>query len=441
MFVSIFDQFSYYPSLYVKRFERYLNIYSAILGMLTYSATAIIAIFFLITALDRKLPQILMNDNPSIYPVVNISDKVMEIGLYDGQNFISDDSIFNIQVYHEKLWIRRSESNLTTLENTLTKIELETCQDSFFIGTDTAAKKNVLCIRPNKYNLTLAGQFADLTNGYSQLSLIINKCVNSTNSKVICKSDKIIEDTVKVSYFGYTQQTNYLDHLNETNPFTSISKTVAFKVSTYINKSYLVTLKNIIYQTDIGLIFEDKKTQSDYIFGSEALNVDLDLGSYLNPASFSFIRITADPATLIYNRSYTKLQTVLANSGGALKALQTLTFILCQSTTKNLFFSELISSFYRLPNEETGSSITIKNEATVNQKIISNNFIISHNLIQKKIRESNESSFRLNKCEIICPTLMWRNKKRKIFYNLVKNQIQKELRYKTILKTNLQLNN
>jgi hypothetical protein len=78
---------------------------------------------------------------------------------------------------------------------------------------------------------------------------------------VVCKPKQYIDNFLKSVTISVGLKVNYLDHQNTINPFVENFKIMAFPMSNTIFKKYFVTLKNVIYTSDLGLIFEEKQVQ------------------------------------------------------------------------------------------------------------------------------------------------------------------------------------
>jgi hypothetical protein len=434
--ISMFDQFSYKPYIFVNGSERYVSIIPAIIGFLTYMASISIAVFFLIDALNKNVALISMNVNPNLYPFINISHTPVQIFLTDGiKTYNNDESIFSLTAsYFKYSFVVLANSSDTVFS--YNQIILEKCRESDLRKFGKNRIENTICINPEANNLTISGVYGDAYGGFSYLNIYLNQCLNSTNSKVVCKPKNIIDDYLKNVFVSFSMKMNYIDHQNSTNPFVDDFKMITFPMSSTIFKRYFLRLQKVIYMTDLGLIFEDKILQNDYIFGSQEANVDLKMGAMLNPGAIGQISLIAEPSTLEYRRSYTKLQTVIANAGGALKFLQTFTLLLCYVSTKRLYFEQLINYNFV---ERTEITKVKQNDSNFPIKR-TNIFIFKKKEFEIITNENKNNLFKLKNHEKICPLLLW-NKKRKTFYQTSENVIKKELSYANIINKLVQFEN
>lgn len=160
-----------------------------------------------------------------------------------------------------------------------------------------------------------------------------------------CKThDEIIDilsgDSVEI---GIMLEHNNIDHFNESypiQPYYIMQMHYPSLEYHYILNFYWETLT---YNTDVGYIFENTKT---------------DIGLYLDSALTSSSvngRILDDFNTVLayyefalypyysekYTRTYEKLQNVIANIGGILSVVQTIGVVLCDFLTGNMLFTLL----------------------------------------------------------------------------------------------------
>jgi hypothetical protein len=72
------------------------------------------------------------------------------------------------------------------------------------------------------------------------------------------QAKKMIDEYLKNIQVSLAMQINYLDHENSTNPFVQDFKMIVLQMSNSIFKRYFITLKKVIYLTDIVFVFEEK---------------------------------------------------------------------------------------------------------------------------------------------------------------------------------------
>jgi hypothetical protein len=424
MFTSIFDNFSYQPHLFYKGHERFKSKFIAFLGLTLYILMLILCIFFYVESRDKY--QINISENKDIYPILNLTNTFISIYLSNGLNSIDDPAIFSFRAMFFKYYYETNQSSSLSLQ--FKEYPFEKCKDINFsnYGLKNITDENTFCLKPNTYDLALLGPYGD-TKGYSYLNIFLNRCANSTNSKVVCKPVEIIESYLKNVYTILTLQSNMIDHSLK-YPFIGILETLAFPFSSSIFKRYFTKLTNVIYETDFGQVFEDKNKDNGYIYGNYDLNVDLKVGAVANPSALGQITISCDNKTLLYNRSYTKLQTVMANVGGTLKFLQTLISLLAYNLTKKRYFEEIINLvyYYKTSKSESNKKI-VSHEANIR----TSDYKIKYETIKIKKYNKDSLKFKLRKSEVLCPLFTWR-KSRMNFYKMAESKLQEKLSYSNL---------
>ncbi len=109
---------------------------------------------------------------------------------------------------------------------------------------------------------------------------------------------------------------------------------------------YYENIGVVNYFTDENIIFEDYQLVSGYQSTKTDLSVAIRHGSALYPgitfATLSFIR---DPKVTSYNKSFLKVQTLLAKIGGILNVLIFLFKFVSSSITKNLLLEKIINDY------------------------------------------------------------------------------------------------
>jgi hypothetical protein len=138
--------------------------------------------------------------------------------------------------------------------------------------------------------------------------------------------------------------------------------------STIFQRIYF-NLKNVYYETADGFVFDTSNTvqftQQDYI----RLYAD-NRPSGLYPETFGSIFIQASDKVDVYNRSYVKLQTLLANIGGVVNGIITLASILVYILTTRLNSVNLIENLFKL---EEGREFHNHSTTDINRSLSSQN--------------------------------------------------------------------
>ena len=220
-----------------------------------------------------------------------------------------------------------------------------------------------------------------------------------------------------------------INHNNFSFPFYLSYKRFKLPISTTIFKRYFIKVKNALYQTDVGLVFEDIKNESGFIHGDQEVSVDLKVGAFRNPSAFAQLSLQSDPISVHYKRSYGKLQNVIANAGGAFSACFTLGTFLMYFLTKKDYFLNLISQCYEL--EESDCQFQLNNN---NSGIVLNyENKLSKLTIQKAVIKKKPCIFKLSASEKFFPSEICCYRENVKKYVEAEEKIANQLSYSNLL--------
>lgn len=428
VFIDVFDQLSYTPHLFINKADRNKSLISACIGLLAALSVVGLTIYFLHETVSRKTPVVFFNEREDYYPNFNLSSWPIYVGLSNGNARIYDPQIFHIKIFFMKYGNILTEENKIVDDNKFIELPLEDCDTNEFKKLNATVLDNIQCLNPNKHNLTISGIYGDQTKGYTYLNIFLNRCVNTTD--IVCKQPQEIENYLKNVFFIFGTPMNYIDNNNVTDPFILKMKGFNLPMSSTMFKRYYIRLRNIIYDTDIGFVFEERDIKKNFVFSDQELSIDLKVGAFLNPSALGQITFQSAPVSLYYNRSYSKLQSVIANSGGALNAIYTAGLILMYFLTKKDYFLLLSNNFFSFKNPE---EIKIReNKLEVNP----------HNNIKRlEVSKEKNQNLELKFCEKLFPNEMCLCSDNLKKYSLVEDLIAEKLSYEEILNNMIRFEN
>lgn len=198
-----------------------------------------------------------------------------------------------------------------------------------------------------------------MINGYSYINLYLNECNNgSTISNIdILKNltnntindtksndkysncldkNEIIKDIGETIFYLRVAYIDFeIDHNNYFNPFKPYLKSDAL-MYTYKSKSRLFYyFKNIFYNTDVGEIDKNNILESTFVFDNYQITYPQ---TFTINESFGVFSILISNKGDVFNKSFPKIQSLIANIGGIIKGV-TLFFeiILHFISNKSLF--------------------------------------------------------------------------------------------------------
>lgn len=153
------------------------------------------------------------------------------------------------------------------------------------------------------------------------------------------------------------------------NPFITKYSREAFPVTIQTRTSVTLTYQVLEVQTDDGLIFSNNNVTTSAGVSSIITNTLF----YSDTVQFFGLAISLDQMNSVYKRSYLKLQTVLANTGGILRLIIVLFIFIAEyfsdfNVIENLYVSSVNDGIEGIVNDNSCKEISL---ATINN--INNN--------------------------------------------------------------------
>jgi hypothetical protein len=249
-----------------------------------------------------------------------------------------------------QLWSYYAENNGTP---NITTIPFKSCQQEDITAKyqSTFANFSVssyYCLDNKSNNITLFGSNGDITNGYSKFQMYLAKCTNNSilnpnPNKNTCKPLSEIDASLSVNvphlYFIYPD--NNVIPENRKFPFMPYIKTEDFRFPLSALNKFQYYFKRTFVISDFGWMFEEKV--ENYDFQYDRFDTLAFIGSSFNiKEAFGLISFTLSDNADVYKRSYTKMQTLVANVGGILKFLLTLAKFIVMFVTDKLLLKQFI---------------------------------------------------------------------------------------------------
>lgn len=192
---------------------------------------------------------------------------------------------------------------------------------------------------------------SDYTNGFKHINIFFNRCVNTT-TKNDCFSQEYIDKQLEDVYLAINFFENYIDNYNIESPISFSIKILNIGMSSLMYKKYSY-FKNIVkYTTDYGYAYESKEfidfIQTDSSFIAE---YDLRTSAIIVPHSIVQVQFYYSRIVEEYDRSYQKLQTVVANVEGIIKVIFTVSSVVNWFFTRNIILLEIIDNCFNFVDE------------------------------------------------------------------------------------------
>jgi len=406
LYNSALNTFDIYHKHFILRTfgkERYNTKTGSILGMLTIIAIIIFSGIFLMDLFMRKNVQVLFNKNTIQIPEIDLTNVPLMffVGDRSGKK-IPSEGIYNIQV---KLLNYQLDEKKINRQFSSIDIDFELCNSQ---KHSTAFGDKIIylqttgfyCILPGKQNKILHGNIGDFQNGFRMLRFYVNRCNPETEK---CKEDKEINFYLSDFIFQLNLFSNSIDHYNYESPNLFKEDTGVLTMSYALQKSYYYNLGQVYYETDYGLIFEDKTTKNFFVFDSQTFDLNLPGSTYntsiLTKYAIGFVTMKCSENISFYYRSYGKAQTVLANIGGMVKAVMIICKLIFDFFTRKMIMFELSNNFFKISNctgdkKEDFQKLIMKynNRNPTEIKNFTNNYNINNNKENNKLLVINEQA-------------------------------------------------
>ena len=323
-----------FPLLYQKE-KNYTTFLDILLSLASITLMLIISIKYFSEYLSHSNFNIVTNYHPLNNSFsIDLSSKPIIYGLYHWNGTIKklDPSYVYLTLDQNNHYF--TEKSLLVRESK--NIQLEFCNESeenkkMFESLNIGNNSNhYVCVKSGQ-KLTLSGRLYDNINGFNILETHLNRCVNSTNSSIICKSNKEIDDYIKNSYFGVFYINNIVNHYNYSYPITEMFRTDSFPISLNLVKRYYYYFSYSVYINQKGFIFENSKFTFFYEFNSFNVDsVENESNSFYENNVIIEILFTICDKEIKYIRSFPTIQDVLGNIGGLTEIIFTIfQFISC----------------------------------------------------------------------------------------------------------------
>jgi hypothetical protein len=358
-----------------------------------------------------------------------------------------DQTVWNIDKYF-KMEVLDWKAFNTNTSSVVKSYEFETCTYNHFPNFDrsyleTAGVSKYHCLK--NQNISIGGYW---DNEYIQYAIVrLRLCNNETDGGTCAPSHEIEEFfRTQIAFNIYVQDT-IINPRSFDKPEQIYLLNLFRNVKLTSRKNFNVFVKHQELRSDEGFMFESNRNYSSYSFDT----FDVDEGD-ASSDSVTDINLYVAPSKVIYYRSYTKIQNVLANFGGISDALFIIVNLLTCYFSKlhiNQKLMNLIFDFdYKPINERRRGAIrgglvqinNLPNSVDSNERHFNNNIndFSPDNSYRLKINKSSYASsveFRDNyvkkpkemdvisqdnkKAEIIMETLKKKNPNKKLRLTMI----------------------
>lgn len=220
---------------------------------------------------------------------------------------------------------------------------------------------------------------------YKNLLINIYPCENSSQNGNFCKPPDVLAAYLNNANFAIFFTTDAVDSNNFEKPITSygyeIFTPISFSTLTYIEMLF----GHYNFITDVGFLFQDLEqfNSASYISDRQVLSFSSDLVVQID--------MKLDKIKTIYNRKYDKLQNVLAEIGGIIKALMIFSNMLILPFVRLKFRLNLANTIFTFKTDKATKGFIKKlkkNKITSSEN--DNNNIMKEKLKEKPLELSLE---------------------------------------------------
>ena len=324
--------------------------------------------------------------SPDIFPITLQLSSSDDTGLVS----IMDESVYHIsakQIIFKTIYL---DAGNTTSEDLSIDLDMEICtldslrdfQSSFSaLPLDTQH-----CLSRNQSNINqISLQGTEASPYFSGLGFTLVRCLNSSDSPIICAPEDEIQAALANAWLtiGYTQL--IIDPENTANPGSRFGKTTYSLLDANSYKTTYFEMSKVDVISDLGWIVEDKHSQSYLRVDS----VDTQISLSASPTGEIWTGLfELGQVQTRYERSYTKLQNVLAEIQG-LANPAILAIIILTRAYSNMKLKEYLIN--RIFDVKIKKRIT-KVKKDKQQKVKSSNSIQTNTVKQKQLDNLQDNS-------------------------------------------------
>jgi hypothetical protein len=372
--MTIFIQALLYFDIFAKNFnffvfgnEKQKTVLGCLIGIFSILAITIISLFFLVDFFKRENVTVMYNKDIDTKPVINLTYMPLMFSLSDLQtNFIDPQGLFTFDVRmlnYVKVYNKTSGQTSTRL--TSQQIEYERCNISkHFLNYQEMFKnfktESFFCIPPGRYNLTLFGKYGDFLNGFSMLSIFVNRC-NPQKSQ--CFNSSIIESKLSNVILPLVYLSYGINNYNSTQANFPKLETSVLGMTTALYKLHFYNLKQTFYHSDLGYVFQENIIENFYEFDQTTMSIDLLNAGQISQGTFGTVYIRNSDHISVYKRQYKKLQDVLANIGGLVNSILLISRLLSNFIIRKFVWVDLFKYFSLKESSDPVSLSNIKHES------------------------------------------------------------------------------
>ncbi|KAL4465520.1 hypothetical protein ABPG72_001623 [Tetrahymena utriculariae] len=256
-------------------------------------------------------------------------------------------------------------------------------KESIDYFNNLAGIENMYCLDYDSQDLFIEGNFDQDSYGVIQIKFRMCK------GKEYCRDPSEIRKILTNSFVAHYTN-DLLVNPKNVNPFQTISRDMYWNTNPIYPKDAYLFYRNIYFQTDNGIVFEEIETQRQPSLSYVQEQVIFGESDYF----FSMVIRFEKAKESIYHRKYKKLDSILAEIGGIAKALVMIGFIICVPINQLQLYNKLSNSLFKYSNSQTEQKEQINR---INHKIAGKTFV---EIIEAQKMESTKQNDQKNQYQI-----------------------------------------
>jgi hypothetical protein len=385
-FIHNIDYFSSPVQITFNNRKNYSTFLGKIISIIIYSITIALIITSWKSLFNRLNPKTsTTNTYRKSSPLMNLTElKSIYIAAFQTRDFLPFNDPSYLTIETNLFEVRRYENGSSSFN--YIPLNQKNCSDFKQIFIEKGFQKDyegnyldqAICIDLKSQDIVLGGNFA--SNYFSNFNYNFKKCVNSSESNVICKTQEEIDDKIKGSFLQFFYFDNFVDLNNYSEIYEEKFIHYYIVLDPKSTKFVDIFFKYVNVSSDIGLIFEDKKYLSavSYDYNKEQIDTsatdNLVIKFYVNSSNNS----------VYYTRVYTKFQEFAATIGGLLKIMTFFGSLITSTFTQYEMHEKMFNSIFDFSTKNNPIKKNNQFKKDISQKSNASNIPIINNLISNK---------------------------------------------------------
>jgi hypothetical protein len=448
-FIRFFDFLGVKPNMYYnKKIIHQTSLggfFSIVTGCILFAAIS----FFVNILLSRSNYSVTMFESRNEFPFKNWTNEQISVLLVDRfMNEVKDwDRLFG---YYADAWWNKPNydpaTGLTVYKNEIKRVELEKCEinrhfkNEEDLWRDQKLINSSFCIKRDQ-QLPVQYLFGDLN--FTSIVFWIHRCINNTIKKDCFPKEKIEKDLENV-FLQVRFKDFYVDHSDYHKPEKPYVYSDMVQASSTAYKRTWYYFRNVIYDSDESLLFQDSSERYFSIFSGTRDGTDLRTSATV-PGTFSVASFYNYPLKQTFKRKYYKIQNMMADAGGIVSGLLSIAKIIYYFSGWNLYYIDLINSnlsnysrtrlvknfkYTDKHNTFINNLVRLEKNKSISPKSQVQKFSLSP--IKRKITYTKTEPTKLFLCELFFPLVCRNRRIDKI--NTMTNYIKEQLDARQIIK-------